>query len=189
MYTHTSQSGYSLVEVLIAITIFLMATVGPMTIAARAQQSAQYAREQNTAFLLAQEGIEAVIDIRNEAGIAHIKSGTGSPASSAWLTDARVSRCETVDGCGLYFNNNVVVARGQVCSDGCPIYFKTGTQRAQYTHDSTNATLTAYSRVVHVTPLTNVVKVTSQVTWQPPTSTAAKTITLVTYLSDIYNTN
>jgi prepilin-type N-terminal cleavage/methylation domain-containing protein len=42
--------GFTLVETLVAITILLVAIVGPMTIAARGLQTAFFAREQITAY-------------------------------------------------------------------------------------------------------------------------------------------
>lgn len=178
-----------MVEVLIAISILLMATVGPMTIAARAQQAARYVREQNTAFFLAQEGIEAVVAIRNVSGLMHIKDPV-TYNSDDWLNNAALSSCGSANGCGLHFNNSSVVSSGACPAGGCPLYFKTGSQRAIYTHNEDGTSVpTAYSRAVLVEPLSDSVRVTSLVSWQPTTGTALKVVELETYLYDIYNTN
>ena len=66
MKNYSYTKGYSLVEVLVAIAILMLAIVGAMTIASKGLQSSFYAREQNIAFFLAQEGTEAVMTIRNE---------------------------------------------------------------------------------------------------------------------------
>ena len=86
-----TEKGYSLVEVLIAVSILMLAIVGPLTIAAKSLQSAQYARQQTTAFFLAQEGITAVNTFRNWYALqAYIGSTDpwdwASPTASVGLT-------------------------------------------------------------------------------------------------------
>ena len=57
--------GFTLLETLIAVTILVTALVGPMTIASNGLNSAFFARDQVTAFYLAQEGIEFVRYVRD----------------------------------------------------------------------------------------------------------------------------
>lgn len=191
MTTSTYNQGYSLVEVLIAISILLLAMVGPMTIASKALQSAQYAREQNTSFFLAQEGIEAVVAIRNEYGLAHIDDPTTAD-SNDWLSTPLINNCDSSgsDGCGFHFDDDNFFNDSFNCpSGGCPLYFDLTNTRARYSHDNGGA-LTPYTRAVYVDQTSdNGAIVRSVVTWQPIGNLPMKTVELKTYLYDIYNTN
>ena len=54
------KKGFTLIETMVAITVLMTAIVGPMEIASKALFSSYYARDQITAYYLAQEGIEIV---------------------------------------------------------------------------------------------------------------------------------
>ncbi|NCO61881.1 prepilin-type N-terminal cleavage/methylation domain-containing protein, partial [Candidatus Kaiserbacteria bacterium] len=58
MKNFSKQHGFSLVEVLVAITLLLLIVTGPMKIITDANHSTAFASEQVTAFFLAQEGLE-----------------------------------------------------------------------------------------------------------------------------------
>lgn len=68
--------GFTLMETLVAISLLTTAIVAPMGLAARSLASAYYARDQVTAFYLAQEGIEAVRAFR-DAQILQIAQSSG----------------------------------------------------------------------------------------------------------------
>lgn len=57
--------GFTLVETLVAISVLTVAIVAPMTLASQSLTAAYYARDQVTAFNLAQEGLEAVRALRD----------------------------------------------------------------------------------------------------------------------------
>lgn len=65
--------GFTLVETLVAITVLLVAIVGPMTIAAQGLQASFFAREQATAIFLAQEAIESIQSLRDEDAIKSLR--------------------------------------------------------------------------------------------------------------------
>ncbi len=58
--------GFTLLETLVAVAVLLMALMGPFSIAQQSLRSAYYARDQVTAFYLAQEGVEFVRAIRDQ---------------------------------------------------------------------------------------------------------------------------
>ena len=58
--------AFTLLETLVAIAVLLMALLGPFSIAQQSLKSAYYARDQVTAFYLAQEGVEFVRAVRDQ---------------------------------------------------------------------------------------------------------------------------
>lgn len=82
------KKGFTLIETFVAISILLISLSGPLSIAAQALRSAYYARDEITAFYLAQEGLEYVRAVRDQ-NYLH------SPAQP-WLTG--VDDCESPAG-------------------------------------------------------------------------------------------
>jgi len=86
-----NQSGFSMIETLVAIFILLIAVTGPMVFAQNALQSAFYARDQITAFYLAQDAIEYVKNRRDHNMLDNV--GTGP---NRWLNG--LSDCVNASG-------------------------------------------------------------------------------------------
>ena len=96
--------GFTLVETLVAITVLLLAVTGPLTIAARSLNSANFSQDQITAFYLAQEGVEAIRNIRDKNAI------TGQ----SWLSG--LENCQSGSSCTIDSTDNSV----NLCSGACP---------------------------------------------------------------------
>jgi len=73
------KKGFTLVETLVAITILLISIAGPLTIASKGLSGAYYARDQITAYYLAQEGIEYIRNVRDTHSL------DGSLVKAQWL--------------------------------------------------------------------------------------------------------
>ena len=58
-------SGFTLIETLVAISLLSVSIVAPMALASQSLAAAYYARDQITAYHLAQEAIEAMRSIRD----------------------------------------------------------------------------------------------------------------------------
>ena len=86
-YALRPHGGYTLIEALVAITIIVFSTVGPLTLAAKSLAESQYVRDQITAFYLAQEGLEVIHHIRDASG-----TGTGWLATVVTCSSIRSSR-------------------------------------------------------------------------------------------------
>lgn len=102
-------SGFTLVETLIAITVLLTAVAGPLTIASRGLISAHFARDQVTAFYLAQEATEL---IRN-------KRDNNALASVSWLSGLEecIGQSCLVNGTSDIDDPNTI----ETCSVSCPV--------------------------------------------------------------------
>jgi len=70
-------SGFTLVETLIAISILVLAVTGAFSAAQSGMTSALHSKDQITAFYLAQEGIEQIRNLRDENGLTGVN----------WLTN------------------------------------------------------------------------------------------------------
>jgi len=72
------EKGFTLVETLIAISILMIAIASPINLAQKALSSAILSRDQMTASFLAQDGLEAIKNLRDEIAIR--------PDSLEWLS-------------------------------------------------------------------------------------------------------
>jgi len=70
MYKFNKNSGFTLVEAMVAISILSLAVTGPLVIAQKGIGSAIYARDQITAFYLAQEAVEFIRNVRDSNRIS-----------------------------------------------------------------------------------------------------------------------
>lgn len=179
-----------MVEVLVAITVLLLATAGPMTIASRSLQHAQFSAQQNVGFFLAQEGVEAVYKVRANAGLAHI-GNSGSVDAWDWINDANLADCMAPNQCGIDWRNKNVTNNVISCNDpaNCRLYFDASANRARYSHQSSGEP-TLYTRVITIEDISSTeARVQSTVTWQPPNTNQTRSVTMESYLHDIYDTN
>lgn len=185
-YSH-STTGYSLIEVLVAISILMLSIVGPITIAMKSLQSAQYARQQNTAFFLAQEGISAINTIRNDAALA---SFIGSSDPWEWVDDSALDSCflETGTGCGIDFRDKTPISNIVDCASSdtaCTLLFDDTPNRASYQYGQGDPTV--YTRVITLEIVGPAeVLVTSRVGWDSQLLDQTQQVVLSTSLFNLY---
>lgn len=77
--------GFTLVEALVAISILMIAIAGPMTLAQKGLSTATLSKDQMIASFLAQDGIEAVKNMRDQIAL--------SKTSGDWLTGTLLDNC------------------------------------------------------------------------------------------------
>lgn len=139
------QMGFTLIETFVAVSILAIAVIGPLSLLSRAIADSNYARDQITAYYLAQEGIELVISKRDQ----NVNSGNwnilGACLDNECIWDATMSD-------PLNFNNNSQLYRDT---------------NGLYVHDS-DGEATTFTRVIEVEELSTApgVLVTSTVGWR-----------------------
>jgi prepilin-type N-terminal cleavage/methylation domain-containing protein len=191
--------GFSLVEVLVAITILLMVIVGPMQIIGRSINSTNFASEQVNAWFLAQEGLELAQRGRDDLVLQNFKDQLNPPGEPSpfaqFLTDYASCFSANPDGCGLNIGNGAAATVSIVdcATNACKLYLDSTTERSSYQHDASGA-ITPYTRVVTMqrVPATGKVreiKVTSTVSWRTGSLISGQSVEAVTYLFNVYDTN
>lgn len=205
----TTQSGFSLVETLVAITVLLVIIVGPMTLVSSSARSTNFASEQVVAFFLAQEGAELAQKARDDYVLGRFRQS--SPVADPWEDFTRTqtpgaispyASCFTAGangGCGLQVSNaNDGAITAVACGTGgslCRLRLDTRanesgvstTGRARYTYStSAQLTTTPFTRRVYFVRNGDQIRVTSEVLWYTGSLTTQQQTVVETYLYDIY---
>ncbi len=110
MNNHHSQSGFTLIETLIAIFILTMTIGGLLTLAANGYFSVRYARNQITANNLLQESLEYV---RNNRDTSLQQGGDWNQ----WVNGLQAAGCMSTNGCTVdaYSTASPIRACGNTC--------------------------------------------------------------------------
>lgn len=195
MITYQPQSGFSLVETLVAISILLIVIVGPMTISVTASRSTSFASEQVVAFFLAQEGAEIAQKARDDllidafAGNSVDAWGSFTDTSSGGV----YRQCfDPDDGCGLELSTDAVgtITTPIDCGDGtkCALYLSGDSDtRARYTHESAGNQPTTYQRQILFENIdANQIRVISRVFWRTGSIRDVQSVEVETYLYNVY---
>lgn len=202
------QSGFSLVETLVAISLLLIIIIGPMAISAKTAKSTSFASEQVQAFFLAQEGLELAQKARDDLKLRmFLPASDGNYIADPWssftktTTDGLYDECFLATGCGLYWSasNYGKLDLPANCSNltNCKLYINNNDVRPKFTHKSTsvlslvtsNNTATPFTRKITFTKIgtdNREISVRSEVTWRTGSIIADQKVVLDTYL---FNTN
>lgn len=106
----SARGGFTLIETLVAITLLTTAIVAPIALTVQSLQAAFYARDQITAFYLAQEAIEAVRSLRDGQILTISQTANASginifgpiPVNTSFRIDARKSEAaQAITGCSV----------------------------------------------------------------------------------------
>lgn len=184
---HHFQTGFTLVETLVAITILLIVITGPMTISMSTARSTSFASEQVTAFFLAQEGAEIAQKLRDEELLPALPGPGWNDFAD---TSGTYLLCFAITGCGLELNTDDDASPKAVknCAGGaCKLYYESGGLRSRYTHQSVGTESTPFTRTITFTQVTpSDVKVVSSVTWRTGTLRKIQEVKVETHLFDVY---
>lgn len=196
MINYKSQSGFSLVETLVAITILLVVIVGPMTISSTTAKSTSFASEQVIAFFLAQEGAELAQKARDDLMLLRfLEPSDPDYVADPWQIFANLSgsyrECYESAKCGLEIQTNTAGSLNTPRDCGgtnCRLYFNdsTGAVRSRYTHtgnyEATDFTRKIFFEVIN----SHEVKVTSEVIWRTGSLRDEQSVSVVTHLFNVY---
>ncbi len=96
--------GFTLIETLVAIAILTLSVAGPLYTANRAIVAAETSRDQLVASYLAQEGVEYVRRVRDDAYLAAYGANVPDVSSAAWqdfLETSPAASCRAPQACTL----------------------------------------------------------------------------------------
>ncbi|MEK7662096.1 MAG: prepilin-type N-terminal cleavage/methylation domain-containing protein [Patescibacteria group bacterium] len=115
----TKNRGFSLVEMLVATSILIISIVGPMTLVSKGVFFSNYAKDQISAFYLAQEAVEYLRNVRDNNNIA---GGTWNTYKTSLINlcmvnlnangckvdipATTISSCNSPTNCGLLNRND-----------------------------------------------------------------------------------
>ena len=187
------QAGFSLVEMLVSISILLLVVTGPMTVTSRTSKSATFATEQVQAFFLAQEGLEIAQKLRDDLLLINI-AAPGVAWTAFTNTTGTYTFCYLLTGCGLEWAGNDSLAKPVNClisSDTCKLRRDTRINpgRSLYTYTSpASSEITPFSRKIYLTSTVDGrgVRVRSVVSWRTGSLVAEQKVEVETYLYNIY---
>ncbi|MES2006998.1 MAG: prepilin-type N-terminal cleavage/methylation domain-containing protein [Patescibacteria group bacterium] len=141
-----TQGGFTLIETLVAVMILASAIVGPLSIASRSLNNSIVAKDQISAFFLAQDAVEYTRFVRDSNRLkgADWLDGSGGSSSGVDLTP-----CTTADGC--YFDSTMAVVGTAdvptVCTTVCPVMYYDSTN-SRFTYVTSGNTATLFTRQV-----------------------------------------
>lgn len=190
-----ARSGFTLVEVLVSITLLLMVIVGPLQILTRTNNSTQFATEQMTAWFLAQEGLELAQQGRDSYLLRYFEDSTAMPnpwqkfASTTSQGDIYKKCFSSASGCGLTVDTlGLTTVTDCTAGTGCKLYLaSSGRNRYQYS-SAGGASTTPFTRVITMKVSGNEVVATSTVTWRTGSLIASQKVVTATSLFNIYDT-
>ena len=143
----SARSGFTLIETLVAITILLLAIGGPLSIASRGIFASNIARDQITAFYLAQEGVEYIRNVRDENNLH----------ASPWLSG--LSNCTSPNVCSIDAKNKTIGA----CSGQCPVLLLDN----DHFYNFVSGTPTSFHRSIQLTQLNDhEIAISVTIAWQ-----------------------
>lgn len=188
----TPQSGFTLVETLVAISILLLVIIGPMTIAAKGLQEAYYANEQITAVFLAQEAIESIRNLRDDNALDildKINKSQSTTGLTTWDWYSNLANfCKSGNGCDIDLVAGPTSYKS--CSTLTDCKLKTGTVASNNVVYGYKAgwTDTIFTRTILIgTTVGGGVSVTVTVSWPSRLFTGGpRTVVLQSWIYDQY---
>lgn len=164
-FTHTLKRkhlvcGFTLVETLVAITIFTISILAIMSVLGKGMSDTNYAKKQMTATYLAQEGIEYIRNMRDTFILSNANSADG------WNSfGTEVSICGLGNPCG--FDNSLDITDSIfLCTDMslCKLYLEDGNYSVNPTGTDSGFTRTISVDTTNLDP-NNEIKIISKVEW------------------------
>lgn len=148
------QKGFTIIETLVAIFVLLISTTGPLTFAQSGLRSSFLARDQITAFYLAQSSVEILKNIRDTTSLYNRTRSSSDKVH--WLSDFGVCRPGVLgESVGESVTCNFDDTQAVSCDGGdCPnpLFFDPNTKKFNISSGS-GGVPSKYIRTVYVTEL------------------------------------
>ena len=152
-YNLKPNTGFTLIETLVAISILLLSISAPLTIASRGLASSYFARDQITAFYLAQDAVEYVRNTRDNNFLSGANWLNGLPD-----TDGALFTVDTTDG---------VMA---LCPGGVCATLDYNNSTGFYSHDDPSGSASIFTRSVSIQTINaNEVIISVSISWSAGT--------------------
>lgn len=175
--SYSNNPGFTLIETLVAISILLIAVAGPMVVVSQALTTSYYARDQITAFYLAQDAIEYIRNTKD----------TNLSASSPTIAMFGLENCMNPSSCTIDTINEHV----DPVNPSAVLVLQYNSETGQYSYNSGDDD-SRFSRVITITEqelptgdpggtVPAEYKIDVTVTWQTAANTT-RTIVLTEYL-------
>ncbi|MEK7569585.1 MAG: prepilin-type N-terminal cleavage/methylation domain-containing protein [Patescibacteria group bacterium] len=185
MIKFTKNSGFTLVETLVALSLFSVALLGVIVSLGQGISDTGYVKRKMTAEYLAAEGIEY---IRNFRDTYTLYSATGQAGWTSFNSRLTGANCNTT---GCYFNSSGV----SYTDNTTPIYDLTLTSCAscptlyyhsttgKYDYDPVGGVNSGFSRKINTSAVNvNETRISSTVTWTEKSRTYS-----ITFSENLYN--
>jgi type II secretory pathway pseudopilin PulG len=154
MINKSKNSGFTLLETLVAVLILMLAVTGPLTIAFKGFNAVSVAKEQIVAYFLAQDAIEFIRFARD----------TNRLSGSDWLTGSAYNLSNCISN-KCYFDSTGSASPLQCTAGVCSLMkYDSATGKYQYT----SGVNTIYRRTVTIIPVgagTTEVIASSTISW------------------------
>lgn len=156
--------GFTLLETLVAVTILATAIAGPLSIASRSLNNSLTAKDQITAFFLAQDAVEYVRFARDSNTLKGADWLTGSGGSEAGVD---LTPCTNANGCYFDSTGNSPTAPSVCAASPCAaISYDTTSSLFTYNTGASIST-SLFSRQVYLTAVnSNEEKISVTVSWR-----------------------
>ncbi len=167
--TQNSQTGFTIIETLVAIFILLVSVTGPLAFAQGGLRASFVARDQVVAFYLAQDAIETIKNVRDNNSLdgEDWLDGISTHCASNSLTELD-SPCEIeTDRTGSVTNPNTLDCGGEGGQCG-PLKFNTANKEFLLsTNADANSTVSKYTRTVYINEINSgkEAQIIVEVTW------------------------
>jgi len=187
-------TGFTLIETLVAIFVLLLSVTGPLYVARSGLRSAMLARDQITAFYLAQDAMEYVKNVRDD----NLLYGISGASGSTWMNN--LDDCLGGEGCTIDTTPDDSQVGNSIRScnpvhDGCdlsnPLYFNSATHAGipgKFGFRSfVDGDKSPFSRVVYIGEVgggKDEMKVAVVVRWSAGSFAGIREIVVVEYMSN-----